>query len=1308
MIRDIKELNFPNYATLNKATVTLNEMGDKSIESTISIDGDITPDFSYEWQVTFRDELYVTTVREPQISKENTSRYSSTTLTFTHWAIYQLKRFYFFNFTAVDSGTATPDKWIDSINLDLKNFVAHTQQILYYWYGDAISIQLNPEWEDDADPIFLSISYTYIWDLLQKVYEYYGVRWYIKALDKKKYVIMVGYDADEITHVFQYGFDGGLLKIERQIQSDDIRNMILGRGGDKNLPLRYFKDVDPDNTAWTADPDWIPELANIYFSELRGKTFRDYVRGWKAKHYGGQEYDATWAYLKGYTDEKFDPVEYVKDDESIEKYGELLGSLENNEDIYPTIQGITQDYCGRVDECVAVEQVTVDNADDATEDEEDYGLEQISIPVVQDWVIDYKASAIVFKVNYTTSFECKSTQTYSITKGDIKLTNGFEVVEDNFRTLAALTNSDSYTLMRTISVVNVSADEAMNCEIETTSDTYVVVKSKTDASVSGKKTIVGHAGTETFRTESKDLQATRCTWIGGSFTIPEKKTGNIVLGSYKIPTTGIVVDSETDTLYDADGNVVDLLVGLKPGTYSKLVRVLSVRNDDNTVMTISSTSDTFVQASTEGLIVADSRLFSVWIKNIWNDTQEDGETDDEFVSRIWTPIIGDRWGNEAKVIFSSGFLGTSEDYEFSIYAIYHDESKEYGGYKSMWRLSLIKSDADYDSLGMLVPNTQRQGKAGDHFFFTGIELPHQYVLWAEEELDDYKTDEGLEEYSDIKPTYSVTLDKIRISESSEKDKELDDEGVEQVYTLISKMDVGKKVRLQDKRFIDGEESLFTNAVTITYGESLYPNVEVTLLDTISTVTSSVEALKGEVDSLYGKINSSSNTKALIQQVGDERYLRKNAEDTAQKKITFNEGLKSVKDLTVGNFVSSLYAGTGAGVDKYGNAEVESLKVRSGLEVLSLIVNNLQAIDGDRILTDSAQIESIVSLGDGKSYGLFLKSKWDGWITGFQEYDVIKGIYNTLEVGSTGSYITSWMRVDMVNSARNYIEVTIYDDSDVPAQKNYAPQEMMNIARWGNQVDEDRQSCLYLSSTEGRIVKLTGVTKPILEDYNYGTTMGTLPEFVQEIPKVQAQINPNWDYMYAAGIICQSFIQVDYEGKPISEYVDRGEWVEGESYYCNDINPSTGKYEISLVYHNGCKWQCNKTGATDEPKWNTTQWSMIEGNTQLKVEFLEQEQIYDMDDIQITLTPIVTLYNEDITDQLVDTDFEWTRYSVGADGNERPSSDTTWGLAHADTGKQLNATIDDLGVDSFGFPKKVVFTCTVTVKDGLVSSASLEF
>ena len=48
---------------------------------------------------------------------------------------------------------------------------------------------------------------------------------------------------------------------------------------------------------------------------------------------------------------------------------------------------------------------------------------------------------------------------------------------------------------------------------------------------------------------------------------------------------------------------------------------------------------------------------------------------------------------------------------------------------------------------------------------------------------------------------------------------------------------------------------------------------------------------------------------------------------------------------------------------------------------------------------------------------------------------------------------------------------------------------MVIHRWGNATDKDRQSTWYISSTEGRIVFLTGVTKPILEDYNYASFWG---------------------------------------------------------------------------------------------------------------------------------------------------------------------------------------------------------------------------
>ena len=128
---------------------------------------------------------------------------------------------------------------------------------------------------------------------------------------------------------------------------------------------------------------------------------------------------------------------------------------------------------------------------------------------------------------------------------------------------------------------------------------------------------------------------------------------------------------------------------------------------------------------------------------------------------------------------------------------------------------------------------------------------------------------------------------------------------------------------------------------------------------------------------------------------------------------------------------------------------------------------------------------------------------------------------------------------------------------------------MNIARWGNQTDESLQQCFYLSSSEGRIVKLTGVTKPILENWNYGMVFGDMPSFLKELklPLVKGR-----DYMYAAGIITQDFIQIDYQGKPVVTYVDRGPWSKTAKYYCAALNEETGKYETSDVWFTGCKWR----------------------------------------------------------------------------------------------------------------------------------------
>lgn len=439
----------------------------------------------------------------------------------------------------------------------------------------------------------------------------------------------------------------------------------------------------------------------------------------------------------------------------------------------------------------------------------------------------------------------------------------------------------------------------------------------------------------------------------------------------------------------------------------------------------------------------------------------------------------------------------------------------------------------------------------------------------------------------------------------------------------------------------------------------------------------------------------------------EQFLSRLADDVAKGNLTF-EKMLTVLGLSVfkggaqfGEFIKSLYAGKGAGIDELGNAEFESVRVRSYFECMELIINRLSAIEGDQILTEADTIESVDELGDN-CYGLHLRSKWDGYFTAQYPNNVLKGIINTLATGS-GVYYTSWMRVNSVNTANNYIEVTLYPDSEVPAGTNYPPCEMMKIARWGNQTDTKRQSCIYLSSTEGRIVRLTGVTKPIIDATNYGATFGTLPEFLltMDLPIIEGQ-----DYVYARGLIVQDIIRIDYQGQPVCEIVDRGQWSADADYYCKALNPTTGQYEISDVWYMGCKYRCAKTGTKTAPAWNNTDWAMIEGNPEFTVEFADTDYIFDPDRFALTLTIIAKLYNIDITDDILDADVQWTRYSEDANGNERVASDTAWALKRANEGKSIDLTVADCDFNGY-IPKTLKFIATVTLRDGMGNEAGTQ-
>ena len=191
------------------------------------------------------------------------------------------------------------------------------------------------------------------------------------------------------------------------------------------------------------------------------------------------------------------------------------------------------------------------------------------------------------------------------------------------------------------------------------------------------------------------------------------------------------------------------------------------------------------------------------------------------------------------------------------------------------------------------------------------------------------------------------------------------------------------------------------------------------------------------------------------------FISKNEPDEVKGLITFWAGINvhgkstledvSVSNLEVletfeiGKFIDSMLHGMGAGIDKHGKAQFESVEIRSYLKVLELIYNRINALEGDYTFTESGTIDSIEKIDD-TTYILTLRKRWENDFTAFKIHNILYGIFN----GGT-SFFTSWMRVIAKDTMANTITVVLYADSEVPAQRNFAPCKGMNITRRGDAI-----------------------------------------------------------------------------------------------------------------------------------------------------------------------------------------------------------------------------------------------------------------
>lgn len=625
-------------------------------------------------------------------------------------------------------------------------------------------------------------------------------------------------------------------------------------------------------------------------------------------------------------------------------------------------------------------------------------------------------------------------------------------------------------------------------------------------------------------------------------------------------------------------------------------------------------------------------------------------------------------GQELKIKFQSGKLNGME---FGV--IFNPTPKDEPRGEQLWEI--VRND-DY---GRMLPDDTMRPENGDKYVLSGFDIQlvsDQYIPDAEQELKE-KAQKYADKVNKDDGTYPTTLRSSWVKED-----------------LVSRtFEFGQRINLVDDTYFESGRisrvlgwemnlDIPWDSPVYTIGESMPYSRIGEIEDKVYSLTYKGQTYNGNGNGVYViRVNDSttpsdSNVFSALKSL--KTLLRKDQSDGTNFLLKFGE------------FIDSLTAGKGAGIYPDGRGQFERLEVRSAMIVKELIYNRWFAQEGNVTYSEAGTIERIELLEDG-TYDLYLRRRWDNDITAFKEQDVSYGSVNNLN--STGEYYDSWFRVLSVMQAENKLNVILYPDEEVPGGKNYPPVVGMVITRRGNAVDEERQGFWYISSYEGCICMLDGVTKPILEESNYSIIIGKLKrlELFDNLP-----INYRQSYVYCRGIAIQDLMRIDYQGVVVVQLNDRGFW---SLEVAQSDNPYTaGKETVDTVWHYGCRWKCLVTGTTDEPRYASTGWAMIEGNPEFSIDF-ESDNGWNVDDTQLGEGVVFTtfrmtgkLYNRDITEYVLDTDVTWTRDT----GNV--SEDNAWAIKRADAGKILTLTEDDLGID-FRKGVKCLFKCTAILRDG---------
>ena len=598
----------------------------------------------------------------------------------------------------------------------------------------------------------------------------------------------------------------------------------------------------------------------------------------------------------------------------------------------------------------------------------------------------------------------------------------------------------------------------------------------------------------------------------------------------------------------------------------------------------------------------------------------------------------------------------------------------------------------------LIPSAAKHLRGGEEFNFTGIRLGESYKQAAISKLREKATDWlAFNSQKRVKFTLDVDYRYMR--------KKGGLECGDLITVSIPSRNISRIIRI-----VSTEKNLKTGKLSCVVSNYLTEKWE--------------DKIEGQISSMQATINGGGAGSVTVLEKYDERPLTdknvlsslRTLLEIAKRALSKEHSdstdylLKLLAGGEFGEFVDSMIAGKGAGIFPDGRAQVERLEVRGSLSVLDFIINQIQGMESDYSFTEIGKIKSVEDLGES-TYRLKIEKRTDFDFMKFQDNDVCFSIINTLLTGGS-EYYTSWMRILTTNAQENSITVVLYPDSEVPGGTNYPPLAGYNVTRRGNSTLPEeggfngRAQSWMISSREGRIMFLSNVYKPILEDYNYALTIGKLPNIkaLEKLPVTTEDVG-----IVAQTVIAEKFYQFDYNGDVVPNKVDRGVWSletaqSGAPYRFVQYElskPSGSEYtllEQHTVYHLGCKWGCLTDKTTDEPKWNSPSWGLLEGDSRYSLQLsLSGGEAFVIGGVDTVMSGRIYFGTTDITDDVMAdgaTEVEWFRDS----GNV--PADNLWTPEYVD-GNRLAIHIDNgnqHGVGSdFGFvSRSVAFVCRVFI------------